>query len=255
MNFHLQNSQHNSVTKKKVFVVFVVLTIVLFGTNYLTRGSVADVVRTPVRAIFSINTIVDSLIASVQQTFARTTTLQKNQEKLKERIAELELYALNNLVLVAENEELRALLGEENTVLDTGTLANVLSRGGMYPYGTLIISRGVDTQSSVGSLVFGRGDILIGKIEEIGNTYATVRLVSAPTEKTTVLVGAGERLTELTVQGIGNGNMVAEVARDADIKSGDPVMLASRETVILGTVQDIETKSIDAFNAFVFAHQ
>ncbi|QSH39498.1 rod shape-determining protein MreC [Candidatus Kaiserbacteria bacterium] len=247
MNFHLQNNRHNSGAKKKVFVAFVFLAVVLFGVDYVTKGSVANVARTPVQVVSSANTMIGSAIVSVQQAFARKTTLQRDQDRLKERIAELELYALNNLVLVAENEELRALLGEEDTVLHTGILANVLSRGGMYPYGTLIISRGADTQYSVGSLVFGKGNILIGKIEEIGKTNATVRLLSAPAERTTVLVGSGERLTELTVQGIGNGNMVAEVARDADIRSGDPVVLASRETVIVGDVQDIETKSTDAF--------
>lgn len=246
MNFHLQNKRNNHSAKWKVVAGFIILITVLFGVDYLTQGRVSQVVRTPIVLVSNTNTMTSNALTSIQQTFARKMTLQNDKERLKERIAELELYAINNMVLSAENEELRALLGDDLSSRGAGTLGTVLSRGGIYPYGTIIISHNVATPYSVGSLVFGAKNILIGKIEEVGSANATVRLVSAPAEKTTVLVGAGERLTELTIQGVGNGNMVAEVGRDAEIKIGDPVILANRESAILGYVQDIETKSTDA---------
>lgn len=248
MNFHLQNNrQGKSTRKKKFFVSFVVLAVVLFGVNFFTKGLLSSVARTPAAALWSTSGVLGDSITTLKHSFVQKEALRNERDILKERVNELEIYALNNLVLASENEELRKLLGNKKEALNQGILARVLSRGGSLPYGTILISREEPATYTVGALAIGEHNTVLGTIAEVGTNNAMVRLLSAPGERTQVLIGADERITSASIRGRGNGNMIAEVARDADIRVDDPVVLFGKETLLVGFVGDIETQATDAF--------
>jgi len=247
MNFHQRNKRNQGNRSKKIFIIFILFVGVLFLVNYSTGGSIGRLARAPLSGVYDANTFLGSAITGVEDVLTQKETLREENIRLKERVQELELYALNNIVLSSENLELRRLLGNETQSLNSGILANILANAGTFPYGTLVISQDIPGSYSIGSMVFGPQNVLLGSVTEVGDTNAVVRLTSAPGETTHVLIGAGERMNEVTIKGIGNGNMIAEIARDADVKIGDPAVLFDAETVLVGYVGDIEMKSTNAF--------
>lgn len=247
MNFHLRNRDQRRGVAKKAFAFFVVVISFLFVTNYFTEGNVAQIMRKPITIVSGTNSMLGSATDSVSRIVTSKEALQNENKDLKKRIIELELYAINNMVLSSENEELRKLLGSEKNSFNNGILAPVLSIAGSYPYGVLVISQDAHTVFSVGSLVFAEQNIVLGKIEDVATNNAHVRLLSAPGESTQALIGLHGNMTDATLQGLGNGNMLAKVARDVAVIIGDPVVLLDRETAIVGYVQSIETKPTDAF--------
>ena len=247
MNSLLRNNQRKRTVKSKLLITFFVVAVVLFAMNYFSDGVVTRFTHKPLGVAVLSNDVVAGAIVSFQQTFAQKETLQNKITLLEERIVELELYELNNLVLASENEELRRLLGEKDGHLNTGILARVLSHGGSYPYGTLLISHEQEKPFAVGSLVFGAENIVLAKIVQADGKAAQAQLLAAPKNRTEVLVGVTERITQMTMEGVGNGNLLGKVARDAPISVGDPVVLREKETAIVGYVQSIETTPTDAF--------
>jgi len=244
MNFHQRNNRQRGLGGKRIFLAFIVVVVALFGLNYFFSGVVAQVARTPLVALAGTTSALKDSVTTMSNVRVQKITLQKEQELLKKRIRELELYALNNLVLVSENEELRRLLGDGATQINNGILAQVLSSGGLYPYGTILISRGA---FEVGALVYGEQNIFLGTVAQVDKNTAVVQLVSGLSSKTDVIVGISPRATQATMYGRGNGNMIIEVPRDIDVRLDDPVVVAGALTTLVGFVGDIEVQSTDAF--------
>jgi len=246
MNFPQRNKK--SSTGKKLLVGFLAFAVFVFALNTLTKGGLSSIARVPATALWGANGVFEESLTGFKNVFKQKETVQKENELLKDRIDELELYALNNLVLVSENEELRKLLGTDASDVRRGILARVLSRGGAVPYGTMVISRDASTANfPVGALVFGRDNIVIGKVVEVSGTNAVIKLLAAHDVVTSALVVSENAVTEVQVVGTGNGNMTVQVAREVQVAVNDPVVLFTEETSILGFIGDIETKPTDAF--------
>lgn len=248
MNYHLRSNRRRAVPRTgKLLFGFVIIAVLLLGGNYVTNGMVAEVVRVPAASVLGTHGVFVEQFERIAHVFSAKATLQREREALKGRVQELEIYALNNIVLSAENAELRRLLGTNGTTLNNGILARVISYAGIVPYGVVLISLESPVAVSSGAHVYGPNDTFIGTVISVRDTTATVQLVSAPTQETTAFIGATDRLTQVTLRGSGSGNMVARVARDADIRVGDPVTLVGENGPLIGFVGTIETKPSDAF--------
>ena len=249
--FFMYNFQSNkkatTSSGRKFLLVFVALSLAVVAGNYFSNGAIARVVRVPAAAAWSTSGIFADTLGNLQHYFAEKRALERERDELEARVRELELYALNNMVLASENEDLRRLLGSEGERLSRGILARVLSRGGAFPFGSMIISRESDVEFATGSRVYGEQNFLLGTIAQVSPNNATVRLTSASGEETEVFIGAQDRVVQATVSGIGHGNLVAELARDADVRVGDPVVLFAENTSLVGFVGNIETKPSSAF--------
>lgn len=195
------------------------------------------------RYVAAVGSIADPLLSPLHDAAVRKRALQKNNEALKARIDELELYALNNIALVHENEELRTLLGERAHTA-TSTLARVSTTIGAYPYGTFSI---VATKPlTLGRGVFGPGHVLLGTITKTDGVRADVTLLSAPQRVSEVRVITSEEVYELDVQGLGLGNFEGKVPRDTTISVGDVVVSVAHEGVVIGQVRAVEIAPTDA---------
>jgi len=247
MNFPLQNRKGKKKAGKKALVVISVLALILFMANYFSQGALTKMVRVPALALWGANEVVEDTLSAAQNSVTSKETLIKERELLKERVQELELYALNNLVLVSENEELRKLLGGERTQSEDGVLARVISHGGEFPYGTIVIKNEGTKQLPVDSLVFGGQNVALGTLMHSSTNSSLLSLFSASEKETPVLIGTGDRVTQAMLIGAGNGNMIAKIPRDADIQVDDPVVLFAQETALVGFIGDIEMQPTDAF--------
>ncbi len=234
MSFHLRSKRQPLSLNRKIFVTFLIVTVFLAGVNVFFDGFVSSIVRSSM-----------AHFPTVGVNYQTKKSLRKETSLLKERILELELYSLNNIVLDSENRELRKLLNDTVIEVD-GVLSRVLSDGGKFPYGTIQISQKADRRHVVGRKVFASKNALLGEIVESGKYGAMVQLISAPENITNVLVGSEERLTQVDLRGIGNGNMLIEVARGVDIRLGDPVVAFGTESALVGYVGDIDSSPTNA---------
>lgn len=247
MNFPLQNRTRSRVSRTRIVLgVFVVIALALFAGNYFSGGAVSGFAQSGFATLHTMEIPGSGAVASVQEALTSKRALISERERLEARVHELELYALNNLVLASENKELRALLGSATTT-NKGVLGRIVSNGELYPYGTLLVALDSEAVVSEGALVFGAGNVLVGTVIESGERTALVQLVSTPQAETPVLIGQDDRLTAAVLQGVGNGNMTAEVVRDADVRVGDPVVYLTNDTAIVGIVGAVVAKPADAF--------
>jgi len=247
MNFHQRNNNEENFLKKKLFLGFVFFVVLIFIINFFTGGVIGKNISTSAEPIWKIGDDLIGIFQSVNNITTSKYVILKERDLLKERVHKLELYALNNIVLESENKELRKLFDNKNIKTRNGILARVISQGGKFPYGTIIIAGEGDTSLTINSLVFVAKDIVIGSISVTNTKNSLVTLISAPNVETQVLIGTGDKITRARLMGIGNGNMTTKIPRDIGIKIGDPVVLLAKETAIVGFVDNIEVKPTDAF--------
>lgn len=91
-------------------------------------------------------------------------------------------------------------------------------------------------------------NIVIGKISEKNNAYASVSLFSSPETITPVLI----RGSQFEAFGLGGGRYVFEVAKDFEIAEGDIILYPNQNPFILGSVGLIESSQEELFKKIYF---
>lgn len=174
--------------------------------------------------------------------FSSKQTLAEENTRLRRETEEMYMRLLSTDMLVAENIELKEILGriEEKTMI----LGTVLSRPSSSPYDTLIIDLGAE-KVRIGDRVFVDGNIPAGVISRVHSRSSVVELFSSPERKLDVLVGA-EHIAA-AAQGKGSGNFEIVLPRDIEIHDGDIVSVPSFSIEILCLIGVIEK---DANNPF-----
>ncbi|MDP2650071.1 MAG: rod shape-determining protein MreC [bacterium] len=247
MNFLRPNSGAKSARASRAFLVLVVALAVFLGGDYLTDGAVRTVFRTMSAVVWQRGSAAEEKAASAVGTLTSREALIRERDALKEQVAELEMYALNNLALRAENDSLRALFeGTGNEQPQARILARVLSHAGEYPFGTLVIEQR-DGSVREGAVVYSEYGLAIGTVSEAGGSYALVRLFSAPGEVLDVLVGGSGNTHAMRAEGHGSGNFTAQSPRGAELLRGDPVTLTTAHGALIGVVGAVEIEPADAF--------
>jgi len=169
-------------------------------------------------------------------------------EQLKKDIFEAETILSDRSVLLKENLELKQILGRVDN--RDFILASVLAKPNKSIYDSLIIDLGSDSGIKRGNDVFAFGNILIGKIDEVGKKTAKVKLFSSPKEKQEVMVGFSNIV--VTATGKGAGNFEVEVPRDATVDIGDPVVAVGINNPFFGSVEEIISEPINPFKIVLF---
>lgn len=182
--------------------------------------------------------------------------------------AQVRLDTIHSIEL--ENNELKILLGRDSGISDTfsiGTstthsktnsknietriLAAVLKRPPFSTYDELIIDIGRNYNVSTSSMVYASGDILIGRVVDVLNNTAKVKLFSSPDEKYEVLIGPNH--TPATAVGRGGGQYEAQVSRDTAVKEGDFVFNSSLNDKPFGIVSSVLFDPTQTFETVLFA--
>jgi len=247
MNFRPLNNHSRTPRSTKIFILFILVTFLILGANAISKGSLSETVRTQASVLLRIKTAIDNGTSFLNVLVSNKETLIQENNALRRQLTTVELYALTNKALVMENRSLRNL---RTTVKDGETadtiIEHIISSVGLFPSGTLLISRDKGNKYTIGSYVVQRQNIVLGTVTEVHTHTAVVQLTSSPGAETDVIIGEAERKVRATVKGTGNGNMVATIDRSVDIRIDDPVVLYNNGGMLVGYVGAIDKKPIDA---------
>lgn len=152
--------------------------------------------------------------------------------------------------LESENLALKEIIGRK---METEELlvSVVLSRPPHSPYDSLTIDIGEDKGLNYGDMVYAGDHYLIGRIEAVNPTTSIVKLFSSPGEKVDVLVGASST-SAVVAEGRGGGNFFIKVPRNIDIKEGDPIIVPSLHSIVLGTAEKVDADAGEAYTEIYF---
>jgi cell shape-determining protein MreC len=234
-NFSLKtkrNSPHNSV-KRSVFKIVVVTLVALLLISFL-RGVVGDVFSGVTMRISAVKTYFQTSGAALPTYVRERTDLLKEIQSLKEDLAAGSGSKSTIARLVAENEELRALLSDSE---EERILAGVVARPPFVPYDLLVLDKGERDGIEVGAPVYVRENHVIGAVSRVFEKNSLVTLFSSAGAETTVyLYGAN---IFAYAYGEGGGVIRISVPQGIPLKEGDPVVLPSVHASDLGVVDRI----------------
>ncbi len=136
--------------------------------------------------------------------------------------------------LAAENEELRALLGD---MPDERILAGVIARPPRTPYDVLVLDRGSDHGVKEGAIVYHVRDHALGIIGRVFPRMSLVTLFSSPGVESTVYLYGSD--VYAYAYGEGGGAIRISLPQGIVVNEGDPVVLPSLHMGDLGVVERV----------------
>lgn len=245
MNYHLKSSTRRRGEYTLTLYVLAIFCFIVFVLHTLFPAFLPKVFSSIAYPIYKGE---QALVLDMGRLFVSKEELIKENDELKQRIAELQNQYLALPMLMAENTELKELMGRAS---DRKTvLARVLVKPPVSLYDTLIVDVGKNT-INVGDNVYAEGDILIGTVSELTGPTAKVKLYSSPGEKFEVEIGSEKVST--TATGRGNGTFEVTLPRTIEIAEGDAVVVPSIQPTIFGTVTSVSGDPVRAFQQIIFS--
>ncbi len=180
---------------------------------------------------------------------SKQALLVRNHELLKEN-ADLTTKAADRDLLKAENETLRELFNRKPEAAHF-IIADILARPGFFSYDSLVLDVGLHDGVLTGQTVYANEYVPIGTVSNVGGSVSTAVLFSNPGMETPVLIGEGTTTPGMAV-GKGGGNFEVRLPRSVTVSEGDPIRLAARSSIVLGTVSAIVNNPSDSFEKALF---
>ncbi len=234
--------QRNKTKFKGIKIVGIIFVILLF-LRLLNISFVSRLFDQPVNYIVESNLRILSPIKNTLVYFKDKKSLEEQVKQLRTENTELKLENLLNKNISNEFEYFKSQFGE---VTQQNTFFKVILRPPFTPFDRIRIAGNLEPYQ-VGNLVFYKS-LLIGKIIEKDNRYATVELFSSPEKKTVITVKG----TQFEAHGLGGGRYVFEASKDFDVTEGEPIVYPEQTVVILGVVEFVESREEDLFKKVYF---
>jgi len=234
--FSNERSRNGRVTTFKILVGLLVVFLFLGGVIYKILGPIfLGSLAMPAGQAHNLQQdlpIVVKIFSSKEAIIAENTAL-KNELKEFKAIA-LELKTLQ--------EELKSLRAGVDLAVEPQITAKVLNHSGFLAYDSLLIDVGksnTSPQIKKGDLVLGRGNLILGQVNEVFTRSAKVKIFSSAGSKVRILIGEDNISSEAT--GLGGGNYRATLPVGVDIPIGSSVRSVSGEReYLVGLVEAIE---------------
>lgn len=188
--------------------------------------SVASFVQSPVAFVIT-------KVGEYLDSYLRLRSAVSENERLKQRIHELEMQLQENEILVSENEKLKRLLELKESSKYQIRMANVIARDPSKWFGTLIIDRGSSDGIKVNMPVIASGGV-VGRVTAV--TLLTSQVMLLTDEKS----GAGAVIGELAktgalgvVKGTGKRELLEMryVSGLVDVNVGDSVYTSGQDGI------------------------
>lgn len=268
------------IQRKKFFgIIFVVIFLVIL--IYFRSGifyGLSHASHIAFRPVLVLGNNISNKFVNIKSYFISKNSLYLQNQNLQSKITEDEIKMLNYNSILAENINLKWILGRkgEKTVM---TLAAILSKPNQSLYNTLVIDAGINKDIKVGNIVFASGNVPIGRIAETYLNSSKIVLFSNAGEKTQVVISSrparppnssgaggparphdssaslpsergwqgagGDVFSEITGQGGGNFEMI--MPQDFTLVKGDQVVLPGIVPYVLGIVETIISDPRDPF--------
>ena len=175
--------------------------------------------------------------------------LASENDALRAELASTSATLADRNVLYQENLELKARLDRDGSMHTI--LAGVILRPPATPYDTLIIDAGEAQGVVEGALVSAGGTTLIGTVDEVFDSTSRVTLFSAPgqTYQALLMETSTDASVAITVQGQGNGSLVAEVPTTVAAAVGDSVVFPGVAGGFASVVVAVDEQSGESFES------
>ena len=178
-----------------------------------------------------------SIFKSKQSLEAENENQRIELDKLKFQLQSLELFRKENQDLMVEMG--RSISKETSKAI----VAVVLSGPNIPPYENLIIDVGRDQGISVGDRVIYQPNIVIGEVGQVFKGSSKVRLYSADSVKTDVMVPVSPPL-HAVASGAGGGNFSLELPSSVELSRGMQLLIPGSDIYILGVIDYINIDPI-----------
>lgn len=179
--------------------------------------------------------------------FQSRQILSEENKNLQDEVLRMQAQVLDRNLLAEKVAQLEERFGRIER--DDRVVANVLAGPGRISYDTLIIDAGSAQGIEQSDNVAYAGAGVIGRVVEVYESSAKIRLYSSPQEEPFVLIG--KRAIPVRAQGKGMGNFEAFVPEDSQVVLGDEVTLPGT-MLVLGTVDAIERRPDQPFSRVLF---
>ncbi len=227
----------NEGRRKRIRIILILLSVaVIFLYQGPLRPSFIGGLNAKAEPLFKEGeSLKESLLTGFFSFFSLKKSLIKENESLKEKLNEAENKLLERDRLLAENLDLKDMLGRSNR--GKLVLASVIVKPSRSPYDTLILDVGENDGISAGNKVIAYGSTVIGEVREVSSSASKVVLFSTYGEEYQGIISGKNISVKLT--GRGGGNFVAELPRGILIEKGEQVFSVGISPHLLGVVDSI----------------
>lgn len=244
---YLQRSSELQQRRRRNFVfVGIFALIVLLGIIF--RDFSASVVHGIAYPLNKVTDFIMTPIKNVGYYFYSKPKLVAHNTELENEKKFLQIELLTAQTLVQENKELRTLLDMRARDVKE-TVAEIVLTPPFSPYDTFVV-RGNPGEISVGQSVFVR-NIFIGRVAELHNQNAIVKLSSTPGHTTPVKIN-DEIIAE--AEGQGGLSFKINIPKDAEVSVGDPIYSMEHNNSIIGFVSAIDVVDTSSFKTVLFQY-
>ena len=241
--------------KKKLsyYVFFAIFIIIILYFRAPIFSGLSYVSSAIFRPVLSVGGNIGGKLSGLGDFFSFRSTLIKENEELRNQVAELNAEMSNYSTVQGDNVRLQEILDRKREDVSL-VLAAILAKPNTSIYDTLIIDMGANSGVGVGDTVFAIGDVPIGRIAEASPSSSKVVLFSSPEEKTEVVISSADSLVGedggnvfAQIVGRGGGNFEMEMPRDFILQKGATVSLPGIVPYVVATVETIISDPRDSF--------
>lgn len=228
---------------KSTFVKPALFLVGIFIAGGFIFSFIDGVIISAVSPLWRTENIATAKLSSIGDFFRFRNSLLKENNMLKERVAQLELEVASSASVAGGENSIFSFFGRQPE--PEGIVTTVLVSPPQSPYDTLVIDAGEDDGVIPGSSVFMPEGPILGVVSDVFSGSSKVRLYSAPGEKTRALL---ERHSiPITIEGAGGGNFRIIMPREVEVVAGDRILSADIFSHLLAVVGDIKMEPTDSF--------
>jgi cell shape-determining protein MreC len=209
--------------------------VLLFLYAFIPRvvSFLASIVLIPIHHIETwVTTSNDTLPLYLRDRSVLIDELTRYQEEASARSGDI----LTIELLSKENDELRALLGDQET---DRVLAGVVHRPTELPYDVFVIDKGSDDGIAEGAAVYLGPHHVIGVVDRVYKKGSTVMLASAPGFSSSVFIAGPNVYAE--AHGIGGGVIRIGVPQGIPLSVGNLVLLPGVSSGVYGSIVEVRS--------------
>jgi cell shape-determining protein MreC len=232
MSYHsdkLNKKKYKRMTLVAGFIIIIGLVQVGFFSGF---SSGAHKILSPVLKAGSI--FIDTANTGVLTALPKKVLVKRVQEL--EALVEMQNVLVEKVhILELKNLRLEEELGRVRT--SSNTVAQVISKPIVYPYGTLLVDQGSQDGILKNSKVYAFDTVLLGYVVDVYEKTSLITLYSKSGEQVQGLLKDG---VGITLTGRGDGSFETLVSRDMVIEEGDYISTVGFDPYVIGKVTKIQ---------------
>ncbi|MHB1316241.1 MAG: rod shape-determining protein MreC [Minisyncoccota bacterium] len=228
---------------KKVFITTVIICVIITLIQFLFPRFISSSAITFAKPIWAIRDGIFSGTSSFSNYFSRISTLQKENDDLRNNLYELRVKEFEFNQIKQEYNELKSLVhATSSNLLIVG---RVISKPPFTPYDTFIVDKGSNNGVQVGDFGYINDGLVIGRVTTVNKDNCVVTLFSSGDQSQEFLVSRTG--ISVLVVGKGGGNFAMFVPKDFDIVIGDTLLEPSHDTSIVAEVYTVNDVAQNSF--------